>query len=110
MLAHLYDLVRRRAETYPTAIAVGGQQGLVWRTLDSRELLALVDRLADELAVEGVRDGDPVVLWAPNHWRTPRAILPRTAVNCFIARCDPLGYAGAGRRGVRAPGSVRLRR
>jgi acyl-CoA synthetase (AMP-forming)/AMP-acid ligase II len=69
--AHLCDLLRARSEHYPTAIAVGGQEGLVWKTLASRELLELVDRLADELAAEGVGQGDRMVLWVPNHWRTP---------------------------------------
>src|SRR5215208_2567165 len=67
----LYELLRERAARHPDAVAVGGQEGLGWRTLDSRELLALTDRLADELAALGVGAGDRVVLWLPNHWRTP---------------------------------------
>jgi long-chain acyl-CoA synthetase len=39
--------------------------------LSSRELLDLVDRTACELAKRGVRQGDRVVVWMPNHWRTP---------------------------------------
>ncbi len=71
MVSHLYDVVRERAEQFPNAVAVGGQQGLVWKTVDSRQLLDLVDRLAEELAAKGVRAGDRVVVWLPNHWRTP---------------------------------------
>jgi long-chain acyl-CoA synthetase len=70
-LAHLYELVRQRRERYPTAVAVGGQQGLGWKTLTSQHLLDLVDRLADALSRRGVREGDRVVLWVPNHWQTP---------------------------------------
>jgi len=70
-LAHLYELVRQRRERYPTAVAVGGQQGLGWKTLTSQHLLDLVDRLADELSRRGVREGDRVVVWVPNHWQTP---------------------------------------
>ena len=71
MFGHLYDLLRERAARLPDAVAVGGQDGLIWKSLDSRELLERVDRLADELAALGVSDGDRVVLWLPNHWRTP---------------------------------------
>ena len=30
---HLYEIVLRRASTWPTAIAIGGQEGLTWKTL-----------------------------------------------------------------------------
>ncbi len=70
-MKHLYELVRSRAERYPTAAALGGQEDLGWRTLDSRQTLDLVDRLAAEIAAAGVQEGDRAVLWAPNHWRTP---------------------------------------
>src|SRR3954469_23223975 len=71
MYAHLYALIRDRAARYPDAIALGAQQGLTWKTLASRQMLELVDRLADELAARGVQEGDRVVLWLPSHWRTP---------------------------------------
>src|SRR5919199_2097111 len=71
MYAHLYDLIRDRAARYPDAIAFGAQHGLTWKTLTSRQALDLVDRLADELAAQGVQEGDRVVLWVPNHSRTP---------------------------------------
>ena len=71
MYTHLYELLLERAARYPHAVAVGGQQGLVWKTLDSAQLLDQVDRLADELAASGVGEGDRVVLWVPNHWRAP---------------------------------------
>ena len=69
-LTHLYDLVRRRDAQYPAAVALGSEQGLTWRTVDSRQLRDLTDRLAAELAAEGVREGDRAVLWVPNTWRT----------------------------------------
>ncbi len=71
MYAHLYGLIRDRAERYPDAIAFGAQHGLTWKTLTSRQALDLVDRLANELATQGVQEGDRVVLWVPNHSRTP---------------------------------------
>src|SRR5207237_7533814 len=71
MPSHLYEIVRDRARAFPRDVAVGGQQGLVWKTLDSSQLLNLVDRLAEELTARGVRAGDRVVVWLPNHWRTP---------------------------------------
>ncbi|MBM2809535.1 MAG: PlsC protein [Chloroflexi bacterium] len=71
MASHLYDLVRQRAVSFPDAIAFGGQQGLIWKTIDSRQLLDLVDRLAEELAAKGVKESDRVVVWLPSQWRTP---------------------------------------
>ncbi len=71
MPAHLYDLLVRRASEHAQAIALGGQQGLGWRTLTSVQLLELTDRLAQELAALGIEEGDRVVLWVPNQWRTP---------------------------------------
>jgi long-chain acyl-CoA synthetase len=70
-LTHLSQLLPRRAAHYPAAIAIGGQQGLGWKILTSSKLLELVDRLAVELAALGVGQGDRVVLWVPNAWRTP---------------------------------------
>src|SRR5579875_3338057 len=71
MVSHLYELARRRAAEFPDAVAFGAQDDLTWRTLTSRQALDLIDRLASELAQIGVCAGDCVVLWMPNHWRTP---------------------------------------
>jgi long-chain acyl-CoA synthetase len=71
MSIHLYELLAQRATWLPDAVAIGGQQGLIWKSLTGRDLLDLVDRLAEELAELGVREGDRVVYWLPNHWRTP---------------------------------------
>src|SRR5918992_737097 len=71
MFSHLYEVVRQRAASEPTAIALGSQQGLLWKTIDSRQLLALVDRLADELSALGVENGDRVIIWLPSSWQTP---------------------------------------
>jgi long-chain acyl-CoA synthetase len=67
----LYEIVRLRAERFPQAVALGEQEGLGWRTVNSRELLALVDGVAEELAARGVTAGDRVVLWSPSGIRTP---------------------------------------
>ena len=71
MDTHLYHVLRRRASSNPTSIALGGQQGLIWRSVDSQELLRLVDSLAAELAARGIGPGDRVILWLPNQWQTP---------------------------------------
>jgi long-chain acyl-CoA synthetase len=71
MNEHLYEIVRRRADRHPTAVALGGQHGLSWKTLSGRQLQAAVDAVAAELGQAGVREGDRVVLWVPNTWRTP---------------------------------------
>jgi long-chain acyl-CoA synthetase len=69
--SHLYMLLQQRARAFPFAVALGGQHGLIWKTIDSGLLLDLVDRLATELAALGIQSGDRVVLWVPNQWRTP---------------------------------------
>jgi long-chain acyl-CoA synthetase len=71
LVEQLYDIVRQRAARFPSAVALGAQDGLGWRTLDSRALLAHVDGVAAELTNRGVRSGDRVVLWAPSGLRTP---------------------------------------
>jgi long-chain acyl-CoA synthetase len=71
MFTHLYDVVRQRAASVPAGIALGSQQGLIWKTVDSQQLLDLVDRLADELAAKGVGEGDRVITWLPSSWQTP---------------------------------------
>ncbi|MCC7369716.1 MAG: AMP-binding protein [Chloroflexi bacterium] len=71
MFTHLYEVVRQRAVAWPNAIALGSQQGLLWKTVDSRQLLDLTDRLADELAQRGIREGDRVITWLPSSWQTP---------------------------------------
>lgn len=69
MYTHTYQVVQRRAAEHPDAIALGAQVGLGWETHTSRQLLDRTDRLAAELAAEGLTEGDRVVLWAPNrHW------------------------------------------
>ena len=56
----------RAAHDEPNAVAVGGQEGLLWQTLNSRQLLDLVDRLAEELTGHVLeperRGGDDLVL------------------------------------------------
>jgi long-chain acyl-CoA synthetase len=71
MASHLYELMRDRAARFPEAIAFGAQEELIWRSISSRTALTLTERLAMELADLGVAGGDRVVLWVPNHWRTP---------------------------------------
>ena len=114
MLTHLYDLLRRRAASFPAATALGSQEGLGWRTLDSRELLGLTDRLAAELGGRGVGAGDRVVLWTPSHWRTPVYCFAIWRLGAIVVPFDREMNPGAGARileAVRAPpGRLRLRR
>jgi long-chain acyl-CoA synthetase len=85
---HLYQLVQRRAERLPHAVALGGQDGLAWKTLDSSQLLDRVDRLAAELCSQGVGAGDRVVLWLPNHWRTPVYLFALWKLGAIIVPFD----------------------
>jgi long-chain acyl-CoA synthetase len=88
MSAHLYELLKQRAARHPDAVAIGGQQGLVWKSLTGRELLDRVDRLAVELAALGVSDGDRVVYWLPNHWRTPVYLFAAWKLGAIIVPFD----------------------
>ena len=99
MLTHLYEIVRQRAERYPDAVAVGGQQALVWKALTSRQLLELVDRLADELADEGVREGDRVVVWLPSGWRTPVYFFALWKLGAVVVPFDQVEHVVAGLAG-----------
>jgi long-chain acyl-CoA synthetase len=69
VLTHVYQILQERAERFPSAVAIGGQGGLAWKTLTSRELLDLVDSVACQLS--SVQAGDRVVVWLPNDWLTP---------------------------------------
>src|SRR5262245_1319503 len=102
MVTHLYELVRDRCERYPAAVAVGGQEGLGWRTLTGRQLLELVDRLAGELAAEGVGAGDRVVLWLPNHWRAPVYFFALWRLGAVAVPFDPAMNPDAAARIIEA--------
>src|SRR3954453_5172365 len=71
MFSHLYEVVRQRATSEPTAIALGSQHGLLWKTLDSRQLLDQIDQLAVELSAGGGAEGVRVITGLPSGWQTP---------------------------------------
>ena len=71
MYTHLYELLTDRAARLPNAVALGSQDGLLWKSQTGRALVERVDALADELAALGVAEGDRVVLWLPSAWRSP---------------------------------------
>ena len=100
--AHLYELIRQRAHADPWAVALGGQQGLMWKTLSSRQLLELVDRLASELTEQGIREGDRVVLWVPNQWRTPIFLFALWKLGAVVVKFDREMNPDAGARILRS--------
>ncbi len=71
MFTHLYEIAQHRAKQWPDAVALGSQEGDTWKTVNSRQLLSLVDGLAEDLKARGLKEGDRVVLWTPSSWRTP---------------------------------------
>src|SRR3972149_4655340 len=71
MFTHLYEIVQHRAPQWPEAVALGSQEGDAWKTVNSRELLSLVDGLAEDLKARGLKEQDRVVLWTPSSWRAP---------------------------------------
>jgi acyl-CoA synthetase (AMP-forming)/AMP-acid ligase II len=88
-VTHLYQILLHRAEIYPGVIAIGGQEGLTWKTFDSREMLALTNTLASELSSAGIRGGDRVVLWLPNAWRTPVYLFALWKLGAIVVPFDP---------------------
>ena len=85
---HLYQVLRIRAQRFPDAIALGADDGLRRRTVDSRELLALVDGLARELAERGVHAGDRVVIWAPSGIRLPVYLFAIWKIGAIVVPFD----------------------
>jgi long-chain acyl-CoA synthetase len=71
VVVQLYEILVERVERWPFATALGADEGLRWRSVDSRELLALVDGVAADLADRGVKSGDRIVVWSPSGIRTP---------------------------------------
>jgi len=88
VLAHLYQILQLRAERFPTATALGAEEGLRWRTLDSRQLLEHVDGLAADLAARGIGNGDRVVLWAPSGLRTPTYLFALWKLGAIVVPFD----------------------
>lgn len=68
---HLYEIVAQRSRRYPEAVALGSQQGLIWQTVTSVQLLRRVNGLAERLRALGVSQGNRVVLWVPSRWWSP---------------------------------------
>src|SRR6266540_3488055 len=85
---HLFQILRQRAQRFPNAVALGAQEGLGWRTLDSRQLLGRVDALARELAARGVRGGDRVVLWTPSGLGTPTYLFALWKLGAVVVPFD----------------------
>src|ERR1700682_6506292 len=88
MLGHLYQILQSRAQRFPTSIALGAADGLRWRTLDSRQLLAQVDGLAVDLAARGIRAGDRVVLWSPSGLRPPTYLFALWKLGAIVVPFD----------------------
>ena len=85
---HLYQVLQVRAQRYPGAVALGADDGLRWRTVDSRDLLALVDGLASNLTDRGVKQGDRVVIWAPSGIRLPIYLFAIWKVGAIVVPFD----------------------
>lgn len=98
MYSHLYEIIVERARRYPSEPALGSQEGLGWRVVDSRELKALVDVAALELAAAGVVEGSRVVVWAPNHWRTVVFLFALWKLGAIAVPLDKDTAADAARR------------
>lgn len=67
----LATAIADRCTRIPATPVVGGQERLRWATLDGPAFAARVNALASDLRARGVGEGDRVVLWVPNGWRTP---------------------------------------
>jgi long-chain acyl-CoA synthetase len=91
-----------RAERVPDAVALGSQQGLIWETVTSAQLLRRVDALADTLAEKGVGEGDRVVLWVPSRWWSPVYYFAIWKIGAIVVPFDREMNAEAARRIVEA--------
>jgi long-chain acyl-CoA synthetase len=98
VLTNLADLVDQRVERFPNAIAFGAQQDLAWKTISSADVAKLTEALAAELSGIGVRRGDRVVLWMPNHWRTPIFLFALWRLGAVAVPFDRETNVDAGRR------------
>jgi long-chain acyl-CoA synthetase len=85
---HLYDIVRARAARFPLAIALGADEGLRWRTVNSGELLTYVDGVAEDLRAKGIKEGDRVVLWTPSGIRTPIYLFAAWKLGAIVVPFD----------------------
>src|SRR4051794_8170434 len=88
MFSHLYEVLRQRAASEPSAIALGSQHGLLWKTVDSQQLLDLVDRLAVELNQLGVQEGERVITWLPSSWQTPICLFACWKLGAIVVPFD----------------------
>jgi long-chain acyl-CoA synthetase len=74
----------------------------MWKTLTSRQVVELVDRLASELSAEGIGEGDRVVLWVPNQWRTPIYLFALWKLGAVVVPFDREMNPDAGIRVLRS--------
>jgi long-chain acyl-CoA synthetase len=95
---HLYAMLKDRARRLPDAVALGSQQGLIWETATSLQLLRRVDALADRLKASGVSEGDRVVLWVPSKWWAPVYYFGVWKVGGIVVPFDREMNADAARR------------
>jgi long-chain acyl-CoA synthetase len=97
-LKHLYEILIDRAQRIPDAIALGSQQGLIWQTITSQQLVRRVDELADRLYERGVTEGDRVVLWVPSSWWAPIYYFALWKIGAIVVPFDREMNAEAARR------------
>jgi long-chain acyl-CoA synthetase len=95
---HLYEMLVDRARRLPDTVALGSQQGLVWETVTSGQLLRRVDALADRLQASGVGEGDRVVLWVPSKWWAPVYYFAIWKIGGIVVPFDREMNADAARR------------
>ena len=104
-MKHVYEIVQRRAARMPASVALGAQSGLIWRTVTGRELLELSGSCAAQLADREIRQGDRVVIWVPNHWRTPVYLFALWRLGAIVVPFDREMNAESARRIVCSVGA-----
>lgn len=98
MLTHLYELVRRRAEMYPSAPALDGQQGLGWRTLTVAGTERLIPPRKEEFKGRVIA-GIPVSITRGPlaiAFGAPLTLLPGESPPAFAARLQEASYTLTG--------------
>jgi long-chain acyl-CoA synthetase len=77
-----------RCARLPKVTVVGGQERLRWMNLDGLGFQTRVEALAADLAARGVKEGDRVVIWVPEGWRTPALFTAIWRIGAIVVPFD----------------------
>lgn len=85
---NLYDMVLGAAEARGSAIAMA--DGLTGRTITFSSLVDQIRRTAAGLAARGIKKGDVVSIWSPNHPEWPIAFFATVRIGGIVHTSNPV--------------------